>query len=100
MERVTYKDLIVDQDNKLCTIEGEEVSLSKREYELLVFLLTHPNHVYSREELIQEIWKSPTAERAVDVNISRLRRKLNDYGKCIVTRSGFGYTFKKEIEDE
>lgn len=97
MNNLEYKDLIINQDNKLCTINKEEIALTKKEYELLVFFLENPNKVYSREELIA-LWSEPVSDRAIDVMISRLRRKLGEYGKCIVTRSGFGYTFKKVEE--
>lgn len=90
---IQFKQLIIDQNNKLCSINGEAIALSKKEYELLLFLINHPNYVYSREELLKEFWKNHTSTRAVDTTISRLRRKLQEYGAYIVTRQGFGYSF-------
>lgn len=94
MENLEFKTLIIDQNQKICKINGEEISLTKKEYELLVFFLKNPNKVHSREELIS-LWNESASERSVDVMISRLRKKLGEYGKYIITRSGFGYIFKE-----
>lgn len=93
MEQLKYKELIVDQDNKLCSISGEAIGLTKKEYELLVFLMTRPNYVHSREDIIKELWDSSISIRAIDTMVSRLRKKLQEYGTCITTRLGFGYSF-------
>lgn len=55
MEQIVFKNLVVDQNNKLCSINGEAIALSKKEYELLVFLMSHPNYVHSRESLLEEL---------------------------------------------
>lgn len=94
MENLEFKTLIIDQDQKICKIDDKEVSLSKKEYELLVFFLNNPNKVFSREELLA-LWDEQATTRAIDTMISRLRTKLGDYGKNIVTRVGFGYSFNK-----
>jgi DNA-binding response OmpR family regulator len=91
-----YKTLKIDSDRKLCIIDDSEVSLSKKEYELLNFLLEHPNYVHSRESLIKEIWKGATSLRTVDTTISRLRKKIKEYSSNITTRLGFGYCFNIE----
>lgn len=93
MESLKYKGLIVDQDNKLCSINGEVIALSKKEYELLVFLMLHPNYVHSRENLLKELWDNSVSIRTVDTTVSRLRKKLQEYGAYITTRLGFGYSF-------
>lgn len=93
MDEIKYKDLIIDQSNKLCSINKKPVNLSKKEYELLLFLISNPNRVYSREELLKELWNNGSSIRTVDVAISRLRKKLEEYGTFIVTRQGFGYSF-------
>lgn len=97
MDKISYKQLTIDQDNKLCSINGEAIKLSKTEYELLVYLIIHPNYVHSRESLLKELWNNSVSLRAVDTTVSRLRKKLQEYGVCIETRLGFGYSFK--IED-
>lgn len=93
MEPLKFKQLIIDQDNKLCSINGEVITLSKKEYELLVFLMNHPNYVHSRENLLKELWDNSVSLRAVDTTVSRLRKKLQEYGTYITTRLGFGYSF-------
>lgn len=93
MESLKFKGLVVDQNNKLCSINGEAIALSKKEYELLVFLMLHPNYVHSRENLLKELWDNSVSIRAVDTTVSRLRKKLQEYGAYITTRLGFGYSF-------
>lgn len=93
MEILQYEELVIDQDNKLCSIKGKPIALSKQEYELLVFLFLNPNKVFSREELLERIWKKDLSSRVVDVAVSRLRKKLLEYGKCITTRVGYGYSY-------
>lgn len=93
MESLKYKGLVVDQNNKLCSINGEAITLSKKEYELLVFLMLHPNYVHSREDLLKELWGNAVSIRTVDTTVSRLRKKLQEYGAYITTRLGFGYSF-------
>lgn len=96
MELIQFKQLTIDQDNKLCSINGEAITLSKKEYELLVFLITHPNYVHSRESLLKELWDNSASLRAVDTTVSRLRKKLREYGAYITTRLGFGYSFNNK----
>ena len=96
MEPLVFKKLSVDQDNKLCSINGEAIAVSKKEYELLVFLMSHPNYVHSREDLLKELWDNSVSLRTIDTTISRLRKKLGEYGKHIITRLGYG--FKENID--
>lgn len=93
MEQIVFKNLVVDQNNKLCSINGEAIALSKKEYELLVFPVSHPNYVHSRESLLEELWDNSVSLRTVDTTVSRLRKKLQEYGAYITTRLGFGYSF-------
>lgn len=92
-----YKGIRIDQNVKKCFIEGEQVLLTKTEYDLLRFFLTHSGRIYSREEIIAGVWPTDVVVtvRAIDTNITRLRRKLGEYGKCIVTSQGFGYGFNQ-----
>lgn len=94
---VSFEGLVLDTSAKTCTVDGVTVTLSKLEYELLAFFLTHPHTVYSREMLLSNIWPDDTfvLDRTVDVNITRLRKKIGQYGKCIRTRFGYGYSFEK-----
>lgn len=89
-----FETLVINEDNKVCLIDNKEVVLTKKEYELLIYLLNKPNSICSREDLIKDIWKKDVSVRTVDVNIMRLRKKLGKYGKNIYTRTGFGYGFK------
>jgi two-component system phosphate regulon response regulator PhoB len=76
-------------------VDGCEVKLPRKEFEILATLLSRQGRVFSREELIRKIWPEEVVvlDRVVDVNITRLRQKLGVYGKNIVTRSGYGYGF-------
>ena len=94
---VTYKDIRIDQNEKVCFISSSEVSLTRTEFDLILFFLTHRNRVYTREEIIRNVWAQDVfvSERAIDTNITRLRKKLGSYGNNIITRQGFGYGFKE-----
>ena len=76
-------------------VDGEEVKLPRKEFEILLKLLSHPGQIFSREELLKDIWTDEVVvlDRVVDVNITRIRQKIGKYGKNIVTRSGYGYGF-------
>lgn len=95
---IEYNTLKINEDEKLCYADNEPINLTKSEYHVLVFLLTHRNKIFSREELIEAAWTEPVTVRAVDTAMSRLRKKLGEYGKHIVTRLGFGYGFKENPE--
>ncbi len=92
---ISYKGLMLQISRKSCTVNGVEVRFTKKEFEILNKLLSSPGHVFSRTELLQELWEDDVVvlERVVDVNITRIRQKLGAYGRHIVTRSGYGYTF-------
>ncbi|MBO4943014.1 MAG: response regulator transcription factor [Muribaculaceae bacterium] len=95
---VVFKGLRIDRNDKEVYIDNELVSLTRTEYDILLFFLTHNNRIYSREELIKNVWGDDVVVtgRTVDTNITRLRKKLGDYEKYIVTRQGFGYGFKEK----
>ncbi len=94
---IVFKDLRIDQNEKLCFLGDKEVALTKTEFDLLQFFLSHRNRIYSREEIIQKVWAKDivVTNRAIDTNIARLRKKIGEYGNNIVTRLGFGYGFKE-----
>ena len=94
----TFQDLTINTDEKLCYIKGEALKLTKSEYNVLNFLLENRNKIFSREELIEAAWAEPVTVRAVDTAMSRLRKKLGEYGKHIVTRLGFVYGSKENPE--
>lgn len=90
-----YQGLEMDLDRKKVLIDGEDVPFTKTEFELLHLFLSEKGHVFSRQELIDKIWPKDVLvlDRTVDVNITRLRKKIGRFSKCIVTRLGFGYYF-------
>lgn len=94
---ITFKNLRINRNEKICYINGEAVALTRTEFDILLFFLTHRNRIYSREEIIQQVWAGDVVvtNRTIDTNITRLRRKLGEYGNNIVTRLGFGYGFKE-----
>lgn len=96
---ITFENLRIDRNEKLCYLNGNEVNLTKTEFDILLFLLTHRNRIYSREEIIKVVWDSDVVvtNRTIDTNIARLRKKIGAYGNNIVTRLGFGYGFKETV---
>ena len=88
--------LQLDLEFKRCTIDGTEVKLTRKEYELLAYLLSHRGQICSREQILNRVWSDEVVvlDRTIDVNITRLRSKIGAYGTYIVTRSGFGYGFR------
>ena len=96
--KVEYQGLVIDPNDKTCRIDGEIVALTKTEFEIIFFFLTHRNRIYSREEIIRRVWDDDVVvtTRTIDTNITRLRKKLGVYGNNIETRLGFGYGFKEK----
>lgn len=97
-EQLIYKSLVLDIVKKKVCIEGEEAPLTKKEFEILLLLLQNKGRVFSREDILNKVWSDEVyvLDRTIDVNITRLRKKIGDYGKCIVTRLGYGYCFEAE----
>lgn len=93
MNKIKFETLIIDLDKKECYLDGKEVSLTKTEYNLLVFLLSHRNKIYTRKEIMQSVWDTEVSLRAIDTTVSRLRKKIGQVGRHIVTKLGFGYGF-------
>lgn len=92
---IEYRTLILNIDSHSLIINGDTVSLSPTEFAILTLLLRSRNKLFSREEIFSAAWpgENMTNPRMIDVNISRLRKKLDTYGSNIVNRSGFGYGF-------
>lgn len=96
---ITFENLRIDQNEKLCYLNDTDVNLTKTEFDILLFLLNHRNRIYSREEIIRQVWNSEVVvtNRTIDTNIARLRKKIGPYGNNIITRLGFGYGFKETV---
>ena len=93
---LTYETLSLDIKRIKATVDGKPVPLTKKEFEILRLLLENKGNVFSREEILSRVWKDEVyvLDRTIDVNITRLRKKIDPYGKNIVTRLGFGYCFE------
>ena len=94
--RLVVDGLCLDLEFKRCTVDGEEVRLARKEFELLAYLIQHRGKICSREQIMSRVWSNEVVvlDRTIDVNITRLRSKIGAYGSYIVTRSGFGYGFR------
>lgn len=92
---IGYMGLWLSPSKKTCMVDGEEVNMPRKEFEILLKLLSNRGRIFSRAELLKGIWSDDVVvlDRVVDVNITRIRRKIGNYGKNIVTRSGYGYGF-------
>ena len=97
-EQITYQTLTIDITKKKVSIDDEEIALTKKEFEILFLLLQNKGRVFSREDILARIWSDEVyvLDRTIDVNITRLRKKIGIYGKRIVTRLGYGYCFETE----
>lgn len=97
-ETIEYKGLVIDTTQKKVTVDGMETSLTKKEFEILLLLLKNKGRVFSREDILAKVWHEDVfvLDRTIDVNITRLRKKIGAFGKCIVTRLGYGYCFETE----
>ena len=93
---ISYQSLKMDLSKKKTFIGEEEISLTKKEFEILKLLLDNQGQVFSRDEILSRIWTDEVyvLDRTIDVNITRLRKKIGDYGKNIITRLGYGYCFE------
>lgn len=94
---ISYGDLVLNIERKQCHISGEEVALTKKEFEILRLLLSNRGKIFSREEILDIVWEDDVLviDRTIDVNINRLRKKIGIYGNDIITKQGFGYGFKE-----
>jgi DNA-binding response OmpR family regulator len=92
---VTFDTMTIDLNGKQVSIAGKPIELTKTEFELLSLFVQNPTKVFSRENILSQVWTDDVfvTDRTVDVHITRLRKKIEPYGKNIVTRSGYGYCF-------
>ena len=97
-QELRFKDMMLSVPQKKLFVGGQEVPLTKKEFEILLLLLKNQGRVLSREDILNKVWNDDVyvLDRTVDVNITRLRKKIGEYGKYIVTRLGYGYCFECE----
>ena len=95
--KIVFEGIALDLNTKTATCDGRDLVFTKLEFELLSFFLQHPNKVFSREDILRYCWPQDVMvlDRTVDVNITRLRKKIGRYGKQIKTRVGYGYCFER-----
>ena len=88
--------IVLDFETKRLIIGDKKIELTRKEYEILSLLAKSPGRIFSREEILRRIWESDVIviDRTVDVNMTRLRRKLDEYGSYIRNKPGFGYYFE------
>lgn len=93
--KIRFKGLVIDLDRKIVSVDGMDVPFTKIEFGILCTLLEQPGRVFSRHDLIRRIWPTDVmvSDRTVDVNITRVRKKLGRYAEYLTTRLGFGYFF-------
>ena len=95
---LSYEGLQLNLDKKTATIDGNPVNLTRTEFELLHLLLSNRGKVLSRQQLMDTIWAGViVTDRTVNVNITRLRKKLGKYAQNIASRTGFGYVFEDHV---
>lgn len=89
-------ELSIDTTSRSVYINGNYIRMPRKEYEILKLFVSTPGRVYTREEILSKIWGDDVVviPRVVDVNVTRLRKKLGDFGDRIMTRSGYGYGFE------
>lgn len=98
-DNVSFKTLSIDVENKELTLDGDLVKLTKTEYELILMLISNRDKVFSREQIMKKVWADDAyvSDRTVDVNVTRLRKKLGIYASHLKTRQGYGYGFRSEV---
>ncbi len=96
---IVFDGIEVNKADMSLRVDGESVVMTRKEMELLVYLLNHRGQILSREHLLDNVWDNNgfVMARTVDVHITHLRRKLGAYGKHIVTKLGFGYIFQIDL---
>ena len=96
-KEIRYEGIVLNVEAKSTMMDGEALSLTKLEFELLKLFLLNPGKVFGRNDLLERCWPQDVyvLDRTVDVNITRLRKKIGRYGKQIKTRFGYGYCFEK-----
>lgn len=98
--QINLGPIVIDREKYLIYLDGDEVTLTRKEFELLYYLANQPGKVINRDVILKEVWGADiyVVERTVDVHIRKIREKLGDYANIIETVKGVGYRFK-DIKD-
>ena len=87
----------LDMERKRLNIDGRREDLTPIEFQLLYILIRNPGRIFNRDQILESVWRDVNVtERTVDVHVTRLRKKLGDYGRFLVTRKGYGYCFEMD----
>lgn len=95
MNKLKFKNIELDLNTMECRVDNEIVNLTKNEFLLLKFFFqpNNLNKIFSRKEIINNVWNTEVSLRTVDTTISRLRKKIGNTEKYLITKLGFGYGF-------
>lgn len=95
---IVVEGLLIDLEKKMVEVDGISVELTHKEFNILVLLVQNPGKIYTRADILDKAWSdnSIVLDRTVDVHITRLRKKIGDYGKYIISRTGYGYSFSQK----
>ena len=93
---IEHEGLRININNYLAEVDGKEITLPRKEFELLAFFMSQPNKIFTREILLSSIWEDDVyvVDRTIDVHINRIRSKLSNYKNWIETVKGVGYRFR------
>lgn len=93
---LSHEKLKMYLNTKKVMIDNAEIPFTKKEFEIMCMFLGNKNRVFSRDEILSNVWTNDVCvlDRTIDVNITRIRKKIGTYGKNIVTRLGYGYSFE------
>ncbi|MBP1618594.1 MAG: DNA-binding response regulator [Bacteroidetes bacterium] len=97
-QNIVVDGLIIDLEKKIVQVNEEAVELTHKEFNILVLLVQNPGKIYTRTDILDKAWSdnSIVLDRTVDVHITRLRKKIGEYGKYIISRTGYGYSFSQK----
>ncbi len=97
-EDIVIDSLTIDVKGKRVLLNNNSVNLTRTEFEIMMLLASHPERIFSRDDIIHSVWRDDVvvSDRTVVVHIARIRKKLGDYGKVLVNRSGYGYRFEPD----
>jgi len=93
--KLVFSNLTINLDTKELDVDGKKITLTKTEFEILVLLAENPERMFTRENIIDHVWKETPyiTDRTVDVHITRLRKKMGEHASLIINRPGYGYRF-------